>query len=1621
MYKIISKIFFYAIAGLFFLFSNVTLGQTATENYTKSITYLTETPDGNVSEEEMLESIVYYDGLNRPKQSIAQRSGGNMEDLVTPIFYDQFGRQSIEYLPLPVENNNGDFYIGTNGNISGEIKSYYKQKFPNDFYSPPGLHPDWDNPYNEKIFENSPISKVVEYAAPGYDWRNTSIGDHTKKIEYTTNGLNEVKKLSVVYESGAPILQENGYYTDGDFHELIKTINKDENWISGKLNTTETFTDKNGRVILTNGFVTNDGGNFETLSTYFVYDDLGRLIFKIPPKLDGNYNNPSTYDDIQLSWPIHDFISPSNSALEGDVYFSIENDILNMGGSFGQNPSGILATLNLQTTKPLNTNPSLPDMYLGKLIGIKPPPSNEYFHLGEINIINGNLVVDRISNQNFLGLIFSPFTINIELVTNSINKLAFQYRYDNLNRLISQKSPGKGWEEIVYDRYDRPILTRDALLKERGKWMFKKYDGFGRVVYTGIFSSPISRSVLQSRVNDKTLNPGQSEKRLTNPYTVAGTPIYYTNNVYPREDITEIRTVHYYDDYVDHSGVTVPTSVFNVSTQVNTKSLPTVSRVRVLNTDDWIVTITGYDKNAQTIYLASKNEYLQTTDIVKNKIDFSGKLIEAITTHSKTGNATITIQDYYSYDHIGKIKTHQQRIDNEPIQLIAHNSYDEIGQLLDKKVGGELFKSGYTDIVKVAVNAAGVISKTDVSDSWNAGLATIGKLEANGGISFMVPNQLGSFMRIGLSDVNTNPGTGDLDFYYYFYKDSSNDPMVTSYARNLQTGSIVTLSTRNYQINDTFAIEWVGGEIKYIQNGTVTDTFQLIAQPSFLIGDLSFRSPNSMIRDLDFYAAGEINKYLQDVDYKYNVRGWLTDINSAGSSTMRTNDLFNFKINYNESITGNAGDPGKAIPLYDGTISQTIWRTQNTDKQLRSYAYKYDELNRLLIAYSRIGNDLNETDDHMLWGMSYDKNGNILSLRRSGKYVSQYWDNLVYNYDGNRLVGVEDISTCNCKDKGFDDVNNSNQDYLYDINGNLVSDANKNIANITYNDLDLPEYILVDNYGIGGTISYVYDATGKKLQKTYVESGVNGSPIITQYAGNYVYEKNQNGPNILQFIGQPEGYIIPTPVIPPGVGEETKSVEGFDTGTGQTTYSTFSYVFQYRDHLGNIRLSYSDINKNGNIEFGDEIIEESNYYPFGIKQWGYNDYSTGAGNAIAQQYKFGGKQLQEELNLQFYDFGSRNYDPALGRWFNPDPKNQFASPYIYGFNNPISSIDPDGELAWFVPVIIGAVIGGASTAIANPRADFGDILVGSAIGAVTGAVTAGIGSAISGAATTTVTTTVTSTGVAVTGTATASLSTTAQILVGAGAHGFFQGTMASVVNGGNFWKGAAIGAGSSVAGSLTQTMGPVVQISAGGVTGGVTAAIQGGDFMQGFATGLIVSGLNHTLHTMEANLKPTIRINLKDIPEGFDYEQYVNLLKEKLISNGFSSKLLIKRIEDIGTWEVFKHFLNDNKLLATVSIKTFNLISDSYFNDTTAGYAKVNSNMAIVFKGLSMTNPNRMVSESHYVHVTAHELGHAIFGFGHENTCSGFIMHWSTEGWSPNSTFTQTNQQFIRESIWGQN
>ena len=121
-----------------------------------------------------------------------------------------------------------------------------------------------------------------------------------------------------------------------------------------------------------------------------------------------------------------------------------------------------------------------------------------------------------------------------------------------------------------------------------------------------------------------------------------------------------------------------------------------------------------------------------------------------------------------------------------------------------------------------------------------------------------------------------------------------------------------------------------------------------------------------------------------------------------------------------------------------------------------------------------------------------------------------------------------------------------------------------------------------------------------------------------------------------------------------------------------------------------VRLTYRDGFKNHatqeNAKDGiiqvSEIIEKSDYYPFGLKQGGDDlpDYSA----INKYKYAYGGKEFNDELGLDLYDFGARNYDPALGRWLNIDPLAEVSrrwTPYNYAYNNPIYFVDPDGRLS----------------------------------------------------------------------------------------------------------------------------------------------------------------------------------------------------------------------------------------------------------------------------------------------------------------------------------------------------
>jgi RHS repeat-associated protein len=398
----------------------------------------------------------------------------------------------------------------------------------------------------------------------------------------------------------------------------------------------------------------------------------------------------------------------------------------------------------------------------------------------------------------------------------------------------------------------------------------------------------------------------------------------------------------------------------------------------------------------------------------------------------------------------------------------------------------------------------------------------------------------------------------------------------------------------------------------------------------------------------------------QNVDYSYNVRGWLTGINDIAALTKGSDpkDLFAFKINYNNP------EGGVADALYNGNISETYWLTAN-DEIPRMYSYTYDGLNRLTDAVFQNAeeNAVNNYFGERITG--YDKNGNITGLERYGMNPLNnepiQIDDMDYTYDllnPNQLNAVDDDSD---KSVGFKDVTNT-VDYVYDANGNMVKDFNKGIGTSTstadgiiYNHLNLPHKVTFAN---GDKIDYFYQADGVKIQKVVTQ----GTTVTTtDYIDGMQYTNN-----VLDFVPTAEGYVKNTVV----------------NGT-----NTFSYVFNYTDHLGNVRLSYAKSPANVLT-----IMEEDNYYPFGMKHSGYNNNGyafSSVSNALAlvangtqtYKYQYNGKEFQGELGLDWSDYGARNYDASIGRWMNIDPlaeKSRRWSPYNNTYNNPVYFIDPDG-------------------------------------------------------------------------------------------------------------------------------------------------------------------------------------------------------------------------------------------------------------------------------------------------------------------------------------------------------
>ena len=291
--------------------------------------------------------------------------------------------------------------------------------------------------------------------------------------------------------------------------------------------------------------------------------------------------------------------------------------------------------------------------------------------------------------------------------------------------------------------------------------------------------------------------------------------------------------------------------------------------------------------------------------------------------------------------------------------------------------------------------------------------------------------------------------------------------------------------------------------------------------------------------------------------------------------------------------------------------------------------------------------------------VTYDRNGNILSLTRYGADTAVPEEALAYSYDGNMLVGVSNSGS-----------SGGGGTYAHDANGNLTRDGLSGL-DIGYDDLNLTSRI---SSGDTTLAEYGHLADGTKI------SSADGSGNGLQYRGSLVYT---------QTAGQSGSPTLTLDCALTSAGRIVRET----TDDGSVSYRPLIHL---RDHLGSVRA----------VIDGDTgtVLEANDYYPFGKRiptpvtesavtepvevTSNPNPHSAAStGSATSQnRWLFSGKESQSFLSasIPLLDFGARMYDPITARWTAQDPlaeKYYAVSPYAYCSANPVNIVDPDG-LAW---------------------------------------------------------------------------------------------------------------------------------------------------------------------------------------------------------------------------------------------------------------------------------------------------------------------------------------------------
>ena len=430
----------------------------------------------------------------------------------------------------------------------------------------------------------------------------------------------------------------------------------------------------------------------------------------------------------------------------------------------------------------------------------------------------------------------------------------------------------------------------------------------------------------------------------------------------------------------------------------------------------------------------------------------------------------------------------------------------------------------------------------------------------------------------------------------------------------------------------------------------------------------------------DYYAHGPLARTvtgrdaINRCDYAYTIHGWLKGVESQNFAYSLGYYDDGTNKDYQSIGTNSLAATPMANSLYNGNISTMSTHTPvfavhgmptSFTKQ-----FGYDQLNRIKSSQVLAGGNSFKT------AYSYDKNGNLTNLDRYNKDGIQF-DAMVYNYHNisegylrntNQLRWVDDTADAGAHDDDIEDQSRDN--YVYDENGNLVSDRQENIKSIEWCVTGKVHAIVREKDEGENTLYFSYDAMGNRISKKSIDD--NGNTSVTYYfrdaTGNVMAVYNKEG---AESFGLKEQHIYGSERL--GMYKPEKlSTTILDSRVSLNQHELGQRSYECKDHLGNVHLVLSDRKP---FQDYDNTLAAYEYYPFGMLMQSYTSSSY--------RYGFQGQEKDDEIkgSGNSVNYKYRMHDPRLGRFFAVDPliaKYPFYSSYAFSGNRVIDMVELEG-------------------------------------------------------------------------------------------------------------------------------------------------------------------------------------------------------------------------------------------------------------------------------------------------------------------------------------------------------